>query len=61
MMFINAKLGNSLLDFEFRVDFDDTASHYRRNKVVGQVGELPAGAAYNLSMQWETGRANVQK
>ena len=32
-----------------------------RNRVIGQVGELPAGAAYNLSMQWETGKAHVQK
>jgi len=28
---------------------------------MGQVGELPAGASYNLSMQWETGKAAVQK
>lgn len=32
-----------------------------RNRVIGQIGELPAGKAYNLSMQWETGKAAVQK
>lgn len=61
MQFINAKLGNSLLDFEFNVDYDTTFSQLSRNRVIGQVGELPAGASYNLSMQWETGRAAVQK
>jgi hypothetical protein len=61
MRFINAKLGNSLLDFEFNVDFDDGFHAWHRNRVIGQVGELPANRNYNLSMQWETGRAVVQK
>lgn len=61
MQFINAKLGASLLDFEFNVDYDTTFSHYNRNRVTGRVGELPAGNSYNLSMQWETGKANIQK
>ena len=43
MQFINAKLGNSLLDFEFNVDYDTTFSKMNRNRVTGQVGELPAG------------------
>jgi hypothetical protein len=60
LMFINAKLGGSLLDFEFNVDYDDSFGQYIRNRVVGQVGELPVGH-HNISMQWETGRANVQK
>ena len=43
MYFINAKLGKSLLDFEFNVDFDDSFRPMNRNRVRGQVGELPAG------------------
>jgi len=60
MQFINAKLGNSLLDFEFNVDFDTSFAQYNKNRVTGQVGELPIGD-YNISMQWETGKALTQK
>jgi hypothetical protein len=59
MYFINAKLGASLLDFEFNVDYDTTFSAMNRNRVRGQVGELPAGKSYNISMMWETGKAFV--
>jgi hypothetical protein len=61
MFFVNAKIGPALLDFEFNVDFDDWAGHYVRNRVRGQVGALPAGENYNISMLWETGKAMVQK
>jgi hypothetical protein len=61
MLFINAKIGGSLLDFEGEVDDTTRFSVYRRNKVRGQVGEIPAGQTFNISMQWETGRAWVLK
>jgi hypothetical protein len=55
MMFINTKVGGSLLDFEFNVDNDSTYSSYYRNFARGKVGELPIGESYNITMQWETG------
>lgn len=61
MQFVNAKVGPALLDFEFNVDYDDSSSKYHRNRVRGQVGELPAGEMYNVSMLWETGKSMVQK
>jgi hypothetical protein len=61
MYFINAKIGGSLLDFENFVDDTTTFSNYNKNRVRGQVGELPAGQTYNISMQWETGKAWVLK
>ena len=60
MPFINAKIGGAALDFEFMVDFDDSYSGYHRNRVRGQVGELPAGELYNISMLWEVGNSFVQ-
>jgi hypothetical protein len=59
MQFINAKIGGSLLDFEFNVDDETTYSSYYRNKARGQVGELPIGESYNITMQWETGQAFI--
>jgi hypothetical protein len=61
MLFINAKIGGSLLDFEAFVDETTTFWNYNRNRVRGQVGELPAGQTYDISMQWETGKAWVLK
>jgi hypothetical protein len=55
MQFINAKVGGTLLDFEFMVDETTSYASYQRNKAIGQVGELPIGESYNVSMQWETG------
>lgn len=60
-MFVNVKVGPALLDFEFNVDYDDTVSQYYRNRVRGQVGELPAGEMYNISMLWEVGHSMIQK
>jgi len=60
MPFINAKIGGAALDFEFNVDYDDSYSGYHRNRVRGQVGELPAGEFYNISMLWEVGQSFVQ-
>lgn len=59
MMFINAKIGGSLLDFEFNVDDETTYSSYYRNYARGKVGELPIGESYDIKMQWETGQAYV--
>ena len=59
MMFINAKIGGSLIDFEFNVDDETTYSSYYRNRARGQVGELPIGESYNITMQRETGQANI--
>ena len=43
MLFINAKIGGSLLDFENLVDETTTFSYFSKNRVRGQVGEIPAG------------------
>ena len=59
MPFINTKVGGSLLDFEFNVDDTTTYSGYYRNRAKGQVGELPIGESYNITMQWETGQGFV--
>jgi hypothetical protein len=59
MQFINAKIGGSLLDFEFNVDDTTTFSGYYRNKAMGQIGELAIGESHDISMQWETGQAFV--
>jgi hypothetical protein len=61
MLFINAKVGGSLIDFEGFVGQTTTFSNYNRNRVRGQVGEIAAGQSYNISMQWGTGKAWVLK
>jgi len=61
MMFINAKVGGSLLDFEEDIEFDDQFSWWARSKARGRIGEIPIGNNYNLSMMWETGTADVNK
>jgi len=58
-MFINTKVGGSLLDFEDNVSHETTYSSYYRNFARGQVGELPVGESYGISMQWETGQAHI--
>jgi len=58
MMFINTKIGGSLLDFEDTVTSTTRYSAYNRNRARGQVGELPIGN-HNVQMMWETGKANV--
>ena len=59
MRFINAKIGPALLDFEFNVDDTNTFSSYNRNRVTGQVGEIPTGQ-HNISMLWEVGQSLIQ-
>jgi len=58
MVFINTKVGGSLLDFEESVTHQTTYSSYNRNRARGQVGELPIGN-HGISMMWETGKARV--
>ena len=58
--FINVKLGGSLIDFEFNVDDTTTFSNHGSNHVTGQIGELPPGSNYNISMMWETGKAYIE-
>jgi len=53
--FINVKLGGSLIDFEFNVDDTTFFANHRSNHATGQIGELPPGSNYNISMMWETG------
>jgi hypothetical protein len=48
-----------LIDFEEHVDDTTTFSRYNKNRVRGQIGEIPAGQTFNISMQWETGKAWV--
>jgi len=57
-MFINTKVGGSLLDFEEFVTHETTYSSYTQNRARGQVGELPIGN-HDVSMMWETGKAWV--
>jgi len=59
MPFINAKVGQNLLDFEDLVSDETTFSNWRRNFIQGRLGELPAGQLYNISMLWETGQSLV--
>jgi hypothetical protein len=59
MPFINAKIGESNVDFEYTVEPDDSYSSMYKNQVRGQIGELPAGEIYNISMLWEVGRSDV--
>jgi len=59
MLFINTKVGGSLMDFEGTVDNQDRFGHFARTRATGKIGELPIGNNYNLSMMWETGSAYV--
>jgi hypothetical protein len=41
--FVNAKINNALVDFEFNVDHDRTFSNWNFNSVRGRVGDQPVG------------------
>ena len=47
------------MDFELDVNHETAFVGYSKNTARGQVGELPIGESYDLSMQWETGKALV--
>ena len=59
MPFINARVSKALIDFEFNVDHTTWFSHWNKNRIRGQIGELPVAANHTLSMMWETGKAHV--
>ena len=59
MPFINARVSKALIDFEFNVDHDTWFSHWNKNRIRGQIGELPIAKNHSLSMMWETGKAHV--
>jgi len=57
--FINARIHGALLDFEDTVEHTTLFSYWRKNRVRGQVGELPIADNHSISMTWETGKALV--
>jgi hypothetical protein len=59
LVFINAKIGGSLMDFEFNVDAESSFSHWNKNVAKGQVGTLPISKNLDISMMWETGKSLV--
>jgi len=59
MPFINAKIGESLLDFENSVDFEDNYSNWHRNNIKGRVGDQKPSSNHSISMLWETGNAKI--
>jgi len=61
MQFINTKVAGYQIDFEFHVDSETTFSHWRSNRITGQVGDQLPEASQNLTMLWETGYADNQE
>jgi hypothetical protein len=58
-LFINARVSGALVDFEGTVDHLTTFSGWAKNRVRGEVGELPIGDNHTISMLWETGKAEI--
>jgi hypothetical protein len=46
--FINAKIGNALVDFEFNVDYSHYIRHWALNQVRGRVGDQPVGKSQKI-------------
>jgi hypothetical protein len=59
MYFINARISGALVDFEDNVDYTTTFSHWNKNRVRGEVGELPIAENHTISMMWETGVSDI--
>jgi hypothetical protein len=57
MIFVNTEIGNSKLDYEFFVDYDDSFSNWNENRVIGEVGDMPVGHEKTIKMLWEVGYA----
>lgn len=55
--FINTKIDNSLVDFEFHVDYNQKIHSNNRNALSGKVGDQPVSKNQPVNMLWETGRA----
>jgi hypothetical protein len=50
MLFINARVSKALMDFEDFVDHTTRFSNWAKNRVRGQVGELPIADNHTISM-----------
>jgi len=61
MAFINAKIGGSLVDFEFQVDDTTQFGDWRYNWARGQVGQAPIGPSQSIHQLWETGKSLVHE
>jgi hypothetical protein len=61
MPFINAKIGGNLVDFEMAVDSATEFRAHSMNRARGQIGENTIGKKQDITMMWETGRANIAK
>lgn len=59
MPFINARISGALVDFEDNVDYTTSFSHWNRNRVRGEVGELAIAENHTISMMWETGLSDI--
>jgi len=59
--FINAKIGNALIAFEFNVDYDVSIKHYYYNSLRGRVGDQPTSKHNAIQMLWETGHSKTLK
>jgi hypothetical protein len=55
--FINTKIGESLMDFEFYVDSDQYIRKDNHNALSGRVGDQPVSKNQAVKMLWETGHA----
>ena len=57
-MFVSARIGGSVLDFENTVTSEDTFNGYAgfgQESVLGKVGELAVGQSHDISLLWEVG------
>lgn len=58
-LFINARVSGALMDFEESVTHTTRFSNWRKNRVRGEVGELPIADNHTISMLWETGQSEI--
>ena len=56
--FINGKIGGNLIDFE-KISSTTYYSAYKRNSVLGAIGEVPISKNQSVSMMWETGKSVI--
>lgn len=59
--FVNAKIGEALIDFEGEVDHETTWPWWARTYVRGKVTDQPPGKNVDVNMLWEVGHAKKQK
>jgi hypothetical protein len=58
--FVNAKIGDALVDFEDTVSFDTKFLSYNRNRIRGKVTDQPSSLKSNASIMFETGKTMEQ-